>query len=79
MLLPKTEKRRAGKNRKAIKQAVAELREATSDGGSAVELQSLMEQACNFVRHVGAHVIPNTVGRSWSNTPGSRDSPRGES
>ncbi len=48
MILPKTDKRRAGKNRKAIKQAVAELREATSDGGNAVELQSLMEQACTF-------------------------------
>jgi putative transposase len=48
MILPKTEKRRAGKNRKAIKEAVAELRDATSDGGNAVELQSLMEQACNF-------------------------------
>jgi putative transposase len=48
MIQPKTEKRRAGKNRKAIKQAVADLREATSDGGSAVELQSLIEQACTF-------------------------------
>jgi hypothetical protein len=79
MIQPKTDTKRAGKNRKAIKQAVADLREATSDGGNVVELQSLIEQACNFVRHVGAHVIPNTVGRSWSNTPGSRDSPRGES
>jgi transposase len=48
MLLPKTEHRRAGKNRKAIKAALASLREETSDGGSAVELQSVIEQACNF-------------------------------
>ena len=79
MIEPKGEKKPAGKNRKTIKQALADLREEISDGGNAVELQSLIEQACNFVRHVGAHVIPNTVGRSWSNTPGSRDSPGGES
>jgi putative transposase len=48
MIQPKSEKKRAGKNRKAIKQAVASLREETSDGGSAVELQSLVEQSCNF-------------------------------
>src|SRR5258708_37858544 len=48
MLLPKTEKKRAGKNRKAIKAALASMREEDSDGGSAVELQSLIEQACNF-------------------------------
>ena len=48
MLLPKTEKKRAGKNRKAIKVALASLREEGSDGGSAVELQSLIEQACNY-------------------------------
>jgi putative transposase len=48
MIQPKTEHQRAGKNRKAIKQALADLREWTSDGGSAVELQSLIEQACNF-------------------------------
>jgi putative transposase len=48
MILPKTEKNRAGKNRKAIKAALACLREEHSDGGSAVELQSLIEQACNF-------------------------------
>src|SRR5258708_32329448 len=38
----------AGKNHKTIKAALASLREETSDGGSAVELQSLIEQACNF-------------------------------
>src|SRR5437588_3005607 len=48
MILPKIEKKAAKKNRKAIKQAIASLREETSDGGSAVELQSLIEQACNF-------------------------------
>jgi putative transposase len=48
MILPKSEKKPANKNRKAIKQAVASLREGPSDGGSAVELQSLIEQACNF-------------------------------
>src|SRR6266566_5194095 len=48
MLLPHTEKKRAGKNRKAIKAALADLREEDSDGGNAVELQSLIEQACNY-------------------------------
>ncbi len=48
MIHPKTEQRKALKNRKAIKQALADLREANSDGGNAVELQSLVEQACNF-------------------------------
>jgi putative transposase len=48
MILPKTEKKPALKNRKAIKAALASLREENSDGGSAMELQSLIEQACNF-------------------------------
>jgi putative transposase len=48
MIVPKTENRRAGKNRKAIKAALAALQKEHSDGGSAVELQSLIEQACNF-------------------------------
>ena len=48
MIQPKTEAKRAGKNRKAIKQALTDLREANSDGGNAVELQNLIEQACNF-------------------------------
>jgi putative transposase len=47
MIQPKTETKQAGKNRKAIKQALSDLREANSDGGKAVELQSLIEQACN--------------------------------
>ena len=48
MIQPKTEQAPAGKNRTAIKAALACLRDAHSDGGSAVELQSLVEQACNY-------------------------------
>src|SRR5215472_9762964 len=48
LILPRSEKNRAGKNRKAIKAALADLRDQDSDGGGAVELQSLIEQACNF-------------------------------
>jgi putative transposase len=48
MIQHKTEKKRAGKNRKAIREALAELRETYEDGGNVVELQSLIEQACNF-------------------------------
>jgi putative transposase len=48
MIQPKTEQKRAGKNRERIKQALTTLRDAQSDGGNAVELQSLIEQACNF-------------------------------
>ena len=48
MIQSKTDKKRAGKNHKAIKEALANLREENSDGGTAVELQSLIEQACNF-------------------------------
>ena len=48
MILPKTEHTRAGKNRTAIKAALACLRDEDSDGGSAVELQGLIEQACNY-------------------------------
>ena len=48
MILPKIEKKPARKDRKAIKAALACLREEYSDGGSTVELQSLIEQACNF-------------------------------
>jgi transposase len=47
LLLPKTEQQRAGKNRKAIKAALASVREEVGDGSSVVELQSLIEQACN--------------------------------
>jgi putative transposase len=58
MILPHTEKRRAGKNRTAIKAALARLSDEDSDGGSAVELQSLIEQACNFYLKNGC--FPNT-------------------
>jgi hypothetical protein len=52
LIRPKDEKRKAGKNRKAIRQALADLKTAAeADGGSLVELQSLIEQACNhFLR-----------------------------
>lgn len=58
MIQSKTDTKRAGKNRKAIKQAVADLREANTDGGNAVELQSLIEQACNFYLQNGC--FPDT-------------------
>ncbi|HYX48236.1 MAG TPA: transposase, partial [Ktedonobacteraceae bacterium] len=48
MILPRAEKNRSGKNHQAIKAALADLREEDGDGGSAVHLQSLIEQACNF-------------------------------
>src|SRR5260370_7066174 len=48
MIIPKSENQRGGKNRKAIREALTQLRDAASDGGNAVELQSLIEQACNF-------------------------------
>jgi putative transposase len=58
MIQPKTATKRAGKNRKAIKQALADVRETNSDGGHAVELQSLIEQACNFYLQNGC--FPHT-------------------
>ena len=48
MIQPKTEHKPAGKNRTAIKAVLAYLRDDDSDGGNAVELQNLIEQACNF-------------------------------
>ena len=42
MIAPQTEQQRAHTNRKAIKRALAELHESNDDGGSAVELQSLI-------------------------------------
>jgi len=48
MIEPKREKKPASKKSLAIKTAMASLRDETSDGGSAVELQSLIEQSCNF-------------------------------
>jgi hypothetical protein len=53
MVRPKTDTQRAGKHRTAIQQALAGVREVTADGGHAVELQSLLEQACNFYLHHG--------------------------
>ena len=53
MIEPKTEQKRSGKNRKAIKQALADLYETDDDGGSAVELQSLIEQCSNFYLKAG--------------------------
>ncbi len=58
MIQPKTETKRAGKNRKAIKQALTDLRDSSADGGNAVELQSLIEQACNFYLQNGC--FPDT-------------------
>ena len=48
MIQPRTEQKRAGKKRVQIQQALSTLRDAQSDGGNAVELQSLIEQACHF-------------------------------
>src|SRR5579864_8829961 len=58
MILPQTENKSASKNRQAIKAALVTLREENSDGGSAVELQSLIEQSCNFYLSNGC--FPNT-------------------
>ncbi len=43
-----TEKLRAGKERVVIKQALADFKKSQEDGGNSVELQSLIEQACNY-------------------------------
>ncbi len=47
MIQQKTEKKRAGKNRKAILQTLADMREENSDGDNAVERQSLIAQCFN--------------------------------
>jgi putative transposase len=50
----KTKGRKASKDRKAIRQALADLKTAAeADGGSLVELQSLIEQACNHFLRTG--------------------------
>jgi putative transposase len=67
MILPKTEKKRAGKNRTAIKAALDSLREEHSDGGSAVELQSLIEQACNYYLTNGC--FPESYPRHADHSP----------
>lgn len=53
MIRPKADTRQAGKCRTQIKQALTTLRDTTTDGGNAVELQSLIEQACNFYLRYG--------------------------
>src|SRR6266702_5399504 len=53
MILPKSENKRGGKNRQAIGEALAALRDTSSDGGNTVELQSLIEQACTFYLKTG--------------------------
>src|SRR5258707_12307076 len=58
MIQPKTEARRAGKNRKAIREALADVRKPNEDGGNTGELQSLIEQACNFYLEHGC--FPDT-------------------
>jgi hypothetical protein len=58
MIQPQTATQRAGKHRKAIKQALAAVRDAQTDGGRGVELQSLVEQACNFYLHHGCFPSP---------------------
>ena len=46
---PKTEKRAAGKNRPAIKEAITALQKSLEeDESSFVALQNVIEQACNF-------------------------------
>jgi putative transposase len=49
LIRQKSEGHKAGKDRKAIRQALADLKTAAeADGGSLVELQSFIEQACNY-------------------------------
>jgi hypothetical protein len=46
---PKTEQRSVGKNRPAIKEAIAALQKSLEDDDTSfVELQTVIEQACNF-------------------------------
>lgn len=58
MIRPHTHNTPAGKNRQEIKAALASLRDEHGDGGSAVELQGLIEQACNFYLNQGC--FPDT-------------------
>jgi hypothetical protein len=53
MIIPKRENKRGGKNRKAIREALMQVRDAQTDGGNAVELQS-----CNFYLQNGC--FPDT-------------------
>jgi putative transposase len=58
LIRPKTDQRPAGKHRQAIRQALSDLKTAAEDdGGSLVELQSLIEQACNHFLRTGTFPI----------------------
>jgi len=48
LIRPQTEQRQMSKNRHAIRAALKTLRDLSEDGGKAVELQGLVEQACNY-------------------------------
>lgn len=48
LIQPKTTRHKAGKNRKAIKSTLTELRTTFDDGGNIAALQSLIEQSCNY-------------------------------
>jgi putative transposase len=51
---PKDDRRPAGKNRPAIKQAIAALRREQEDEGAFVSMQNIVEQACNFFLQHGS-------------------------
>lgn len=57
MIIPKSENKRGGKDRNAIREVLTSLRDTQSDGGNAVELQSLIEQSCNFYLATGGASI----------------------
>lgn len=48
MIQPKTEKKRAGKKRKAMREARADPRKGHEDGGTGVERHRVREQACTY-------------------------------
>jgi putative transposase len=51
---PQTEKRPAGKNRPAIKEAITALQETLEDDAAFVTLQNVIEQCCNVFLQTGA-------------------------
>lgn len=59
MIIPKSENKRRGKNRKAIREALTQLRDAQTDGGNAVELQSLIES------EEALPVLRREIARCW--------------
>ena len=74
MIQPKSEHKPAGKNRTAIKAALACLRDEDSDGGRAVQLQSLIEQACNYYLSHGCFPTPTRTCKpspcsKWASCP----------